>query len=110
MLKCGARSADNTSRQLIWSVITSKKDIKWIVATVNNKIQLDTRGYLLVQQIKLKCLNDRKTNRAGLCFHQRAKFFPRGLCIWRKALTTNRRAVRRFLDARAERAAGRARL
>src|SRR5260370_30941453 len=39
----------------------------------------------------------------ALCFHSRANLFPRG------PYTSNRRAVRRFLDARAERAAGRAR-
>src|SRR5208282_618300 len=38
----------------------------------------------------------------ALCFDSRANFFPRG------PYTLNRRAVRRFLDARAERAAGRA--
>src|SRR5216683_6272219 len=44
-----------------------------------------------------------RAGRAALCFHHRATFF-------RAALTPqNWRAVRRFLDARAERAAGRAR-
>jgi hypothetical protein len=38
----------------------------------------------------------------ALCFLSRANFFPRG------PYTSNRRAVRRFLDARVERAAGRA--
>src|SRR5229473_5665070 len=53
--------------------------------------------------VRLRPLPVHRAGRAALSFHSRANFFPRG------PYTSNRRAVRRFLDARAERAAGRAR-
>src|SRR6266849_3995433 len=53
--------------------------------------------------VRLRPLPVHRAGRAALSFHSRANLFPRG------PYTSNRRAVRRFLDARAERAAGRAR-
>src|SRR5271168_3839976 len=52
--------------------------------------------------VRLRPLPVHRAGRVALCFHSRANFFPRG------PYNLNRRAVRRFLDARAERAAGRA--